>query len=70
MSAILVTGGAGYIGSHTAVALHEAGRQVVLLDNLRNASIEAVDAVRALTTDEMVFVEGRVVYDASEGRAW
>ena len=55
---VLVTGGAGYIGSHTAVALHEAGRQVVLLDNLRNASIEAVDAVRALTTDEMVFVEG------------
>ena len=43
---VLVTGGAGYIGSHTAVALHEAGRQVVLLDNLRNASIEAVDAVQ------------------------
>jgi UDP-glucose 4-epimerase len=56
--ATLVTGGAGYIGSHTAVALHEAGRQVVILDNLVNASPRAVDAVRALTTPEVAFVEG------------
>lgn len=56
--AVLVTGGAGYIGSHTAVALHEAGREVVLIDNLNNASPAAVDAVRALTTSDMVFVEG------------
>lgn len=35
--AVLVTGGAGYIGSHTAVALHEAGREVVLIDNFINS---------------------------------
>ena len=56
--AVLVTGGAGYIGSHTAVALHEAGRQVVLLDDLSNASTAAVDAVRGLTTPDLKFVEG------------
>ena len=56
--AVLVTGGAGYIGSHTAVALHEAGRKVVLLDNFDNSSPAAVDAIRALTTSDMTFVEG------------
>ncbi|MEM7140519.1 MAG: UDP-glucose 4-epimerase GalE [Actinomycetota bacterium] len=55
--ATLVTGGAGYIGSHTAVALHEAGRDVVLIDNFANSSPKSVDAVRALTTDAMAFVE-------------
>ena len=56
--AVLVTGGAGYIGSHTAVALYEAGRKVVLLDNFDNSSPAAVDAIRALTTSDMAFVEG------------
>ena len=56
--ATLVTGGAGYIGSHTAVALHESGRDVVVIDNLSNSSPAAVDALRALTTPELVFVEG------------
>lgn len=55
--AVLVTGGAGYIGSHTAVALHEGGREVVLLDNLSNSCREAVDAVRGLTSPDMAFVE-------------
>ena len=55
--AVLVTGGAGYIGSHTAVALHDAGRQVVIIDNLANSSPRAIDAVRALTTPDLVFVE-------------
>ncbi|MDG2029306.1 MAG: UDP-glucose 4-epimerase GalE [Acidimicrobiales bacterium] len=55
--ATLVTGGAGFIGSHTAVALHEAGRDVVILDNLSNSSPKAVDAIRALTTDSLAFVE-------------
>ena len=56
--AVLVTGGAGYIGSHTAVALHEAGREVVLIDNFDNSSAAAVDAIRALTTSDMAFHEG------------
>ena len=46
--AVLVTGGAGYIGSHTAGALHEAGREIVLIDNFDNSSAAAVDAIRAL----------------------
>ncbi len=55
--AVLVTGGAGYIGSHTAVALHEAGRDVVVIDNFANSSRKATDAVRALTADSVVVVE-------------
>lgn len=55
--AVLVTGGAGYIGSHTAVALHDAGRDVVIVDNFANSSPLAIDAIRALTTPELVFVE-------------
>ena len=38
MSTVLVTGGCGYIGSHTALCLAEAGHQVVVLDNLCNSS--------------------------------
>ena len=56
--AVLVTGGAGYIGSHTVVALHESGREVVILDDLSNSSPRAVDAVRALTSPDVAFVEG------------
>lgn len=63
--AVLVTGGAGYIGSHTATALHEAGRRVVILDNLSNSRRETVEAVRALTTPDMAFVD----VDLRDGRA-
>ena len=59
--AVLVTGGAGFIGSHTAVALHASGREVVIIDNLNNAARAAVDAVRALTTPDLAFVEGDVL---------
>jgi len=55
---VLVTGGAGYIGSHAAIALHDSGRRVVLLDDLSNASAAAVDAVRVLTSSDIPFVEG------------
>ena len=54
----LVTGGAGYIGSHTTVALHDAGREVVVLDDFSNASRRAVDAVRGLTRPDLPVVEG------------
>ena len=56
--ATLVTGGAGYVGSHTAVALHEAGRNVVILDDFSNSSHRAVDAVRSLTRPDLPVVEG------------
>ena len=45
MSCVLVTGGAGYIGSHTCVALLEAGHEVVVVDNLVNSSVRALDRV-------------------------
>ncbi len=46
---IIVTGGAGYIGSHTAVALQNAGYDVVVLDNLSNSQISSLDGVAAIT---------------------
>ena len=54
---ILVTGGAGYIGSHTCVELINAGYDVVILDNLYNASKKCVDAVEALTGKKVPFYE-------------
>ena len=56
-SCILVTGGAGYIGSHAAVALHEAGYAPVLLDNLGNAKMQAVHGVRQLCGEDIPFFE-------------
>ena len=47
--AVLVTGGAGYIGSHTVVELQNAGYDVVVLDNLSNASEKALDRVSKIT---------------------
>ncbi len=56
----LVTGGAGYIGSHTVVALHGAGRDPVVLDDFSNSSPRAVEAVRGLTRPDLPVVEGDV----------
>lgn len=52
---ILVTGGAGYIGSHTAIALAERGHSVVIADNLSNSSATAVERVRALSGGDIAF---------------
>jgi UDP-glucose 4-epimerase len=52
---ILVTGGAGYIGSHTVVLLAEAGHEVVIVDNLANSRSAAVDRVRELTGADIAF---------------
>jgi len=57
---ILVTGGAGYIGSHTTLALLQAGHGVVILDNLCNSSAVSLKRVAQLTRRAPVFVEGDI----------
>jgi len=46
---ILVTGGTGFIGSHTCVALAQAGHELLILDNLCNSRAEVVDRIKALS---------------------
>lgn len=60
MKTILVTGGAGYIGSHTVLQLLEQGFQVVVLDNLCNASAESLERVKAITGKSATFIEGDI----------
>ena len=57
---ILVTGGTGYIGSHTCVELLEAGYEVVVLDNLSNSSKESLTRIKELTSKEVKFYEGDI----------
>jgi UDP-glucose 4-epimerase len=61
MSKILVTGGAGYIGSHTCVELLQAGNQVVVLDNLSNSSSESLNIVQTLTAKSLDFIKGDIL---------
>jgi len=57
---ILVTGGAGYIGSHTCVELLNAGYDVVIVDNLYNASAKAVERIREITGKDLSFYEADI----------
>lgn len=59
--AILVTGGAGYIGSHTCVELLNAGYEVVVLDNLSNSSEKSLDRVKQITGREVKFYKGDIL---------
>ena len=61
---VLVTGGAGYIGSHTMVELLNAGHGIVCLDNLVNSKSEAVKRVEGITGKKVKFYEGDVRDDA------
>src|SRR5687767_14417432 len=67
---ILVTGGAGYIGSHTVVELLRAGHDVVVVDDLSNASKAAVDTAAALGGGSVDFVEGDIGDADVLGRAF
>lgn len=58
--AILVTGGAGFIGSHTCVELQNAGYDVVVIDNLCNASAKSLERVEAITGKHVTFYEGDI----------
>ena len=58
---ILVTGGAGYIGSHTCVELQNAGYDVVVYDNLSNSSEKSLERVEALTGKKVTFYKGDIL---------
>lgn len=61
---ILVTGGAGYIGSHTCVELLEAGYDVVVVDNLYNSSEKSIDRIRQITGKDLTFYKADILdYD-------
>lgn len=60
MPRVLVTGGAGYIGSHTCLALLAEGHEVIVFDNLSNSSEVSLKRVQALAKRSLVFVEGDV----------
>ena len=53
--AILLPGGAGYIGSHTAVELLKQGKDIVIVDNFSNSNQKALDAIKELTGKDFKF---------------
>ncbi|MCA4797960.1 UDP-glucose 4-epimerase GalE [Acinetobacter towneri] len=60
MAKILVTGGAGYIGSHTCLELLNAQHEVVVLDNLSNSSEVSLSRVQALANKSLTFIQGDI----------
>ena len=63
---ILVTGGAGYIGSHTIIELLASGHSVVVVDNLSNSSAESLRRVEEIAGQSVPFYE----FDYAIGRGW
>ena len=55
MAKILVTGGTGYIGSHTVVELQNEGFEVIAIDNLSNSSIDVLDGIERITGKKPLF---------------
>lgn len=60
MKTILITGGAGFIGSHTCVSLAQAGHELVILDNLCNSRADVIDRLATLCGKRPAFVQGDV----------
>ncbi|NMP37690.1 MAG: UDP-glucose 4-epimerase GalE [Clostridiales bacterium] len=58
--AILVTGGAGFIGSHTCVELLNDGKEVIVVDNLSNSSEESVERIKEITGKDFQFIKGDI----------
>ena len=54
---ILLPGGAGYIGSHTAVELLKQGKDIVIVDNFSNSNVKALEAIKELTGKDFKFYE-------------
>ena len=59
--AILVTGGAGYIGSHTCVELLNSGYEIIVVDNLSNSSVESINRVKEITGKQFKFYKEDVL---------
>ncbi len=57
---LLLTGGAGYIGSHTCIELLDLDIEVVVIDNLSNSSYQAIERVESITNKNITFIEGDV----------
>lgn len=57
MSKILVTGGTGYIGSHTVIELLKAGEELVIVDNFSNSSPEVLEKIKEITKKDFEFYE-------------
>ncbi len=57
---ILVTGGLGFIGSHTCVELLNEGYEVIVIDDLSNSKIEVIDKIKEITSKEIIFYQGDV----------
>jgi len=57
MAKILVTGGAGFIGSHTVVALHEAGHQPIIVDDFSNSDMKVLDGISQITGENFPFYQ-------------
>lgn len=55
---ILVTGGAGYIGSHTAIELLNAGHEIIVLDNFSNASYKCIEKIKEITRRDFITITG------------
>lgn len=62
---ILVTGGLGYIGSHTCVELLKKGERVIVLDNLSNSKIETIDKITKITGKNFVFYKADLLDEAA-----
>lgn len=58
--AILITGGAGYIGSHTVLQMLAAGHEVVVVDNLSNSSQESLIRVQQITGKSIEFIQADI----------
>lgn len=65
MSKILITGGAGYIGSHTAVELLNNGEEIVIVDNFINSSKDVLDKIRKITNKDFKFYEVDLLDEAN-----
>lgn len=60
MQKIFITGGTGYIGSHTCVELLNSGYEVVIYDNLSNSNMRVLERIKAITAKEPIFIQGDI----------